>query len=173
MATRKEAFQRGLQELIDELDVDSAVGVPASKLAEYVVGNLLLVEKYKDGACFDSLNDEYVTWSEIAEAMDKSPAPLKFESLRPYRFESNHEEKRFFDAAVYMLTSGGRPSEQHTAMFLRRLMGVDLPNPILSEYLATVSQRDVDVALTILQWLGSSVGQYFLRELGYERETKS
>lgn len=32
-----------------------------------------------------------------------------------------------------------------------------------------VSERDETVAATVIQWLGSSVGESFLEELGYKR----
>jgi hypothetical protein len=35
---------------------------------------------------------------------------------------------------------------------------------------AHVSDRDRMVAATVIQWLGSPVGQNFLRELGYEKK---
>jgi hypothetical protein len=76
--------------------------------------------------------------------------------LHTYRFKENPEEKRFAEAwdkqneqgsnLAYLLTVGdqsGRP-----------------PEP---------SDRDHVVAATVVQWLGSPVGQSFLRDLGYEK----
>jgi len=78
--------------------------------------------------------------------------------LHPYRFKDNPEEKRFAEAWAkqhpttlsYLLdpASGtrGRP-----------------PEP---------TDREHEVAATVIQWLGSPVGQGFLRDLGYSRDTE-
>lgn len=77
--------------------------------------------------------------------------------LHPHRLKDNPEEKRFADAwaetchlgstLAYLLWEGdqrGRP-----------------PEP---------SDRDHAVAATVIQWLGSPVGQSWLAGLGYERK---
>lgn len=38
-----------------------------------------------------------------------------------------------------------------------------------SEQAQDVTERDAQIAATIIQWLGSPVGQWFLRDLGYEK----
>lgn len=76
--------------------------------------------------------------------------------LHPHRFKDNPEERRFADAWAstctlgstldYLLWEGdqhGRPPE--------------------------ASDRDHAVAATVIQWLGSPVGQRWLEELGYRR----
>jgi hypothetical protein len=84
----------------------------------------------------------------------------RIKGLQPHRFKDNPEEKRFADAwastcrlgstLAYLLHTGdqiGRP-----------------PEP---------SDRDHVVAATVVQWLGSPVGQAWLRDLGYERSVLS
>ena len=81
---------------------------------------------------------------------------MKIAGLHTYRFEENPEERRFAKAwedqnrhgsnLAYLLHMGegrGRPPE---------------PN-----------EREHVVAATVIQWLGSPVGQCFLRDLGYVR----
>ena len=83
---------------------------------------------------------------------------MKTKGLHPDRFKENPEEKRFAEAwdaqnqhgsnLAYLLCEGsqvGRPLEP--------------------------SDREHEVAATVIQWLGSPVGQGFLRDLGYEKKT--
>lgn len=82
----------------------------------------------------------------------------KIKGLHTYRFKENPEEERFAKAweqqneygsnLAYLLHVGeqrGRP-----------------PEP---------DDRDHTVAATVIQWLGSPVGQWFLRDLGYVKST--
>lgn len=78
-----------------------------------------------------------------------------YQGLQPHRLRQNPEEERFARAwaqenrdgrtLTYILCDG---HEQHRP-----------PTP---------SARDFDVAATVVQWLGSPVGQTFLRDLGYK-----
>jgi len=72
--------------------------------------------------------------------------------LNVNRIHSNPEEKRIAEAwnkqDVLEWILGG---------------GVRAPN---------VSERDRDVAASVIQWLGSPVGQQFLSSIGYERRTE-
>ena len=47
-----------------------------------------------------------------------------------------------------------------------------LLDPIGSGRPAESTERDTMVAATVIQWLGSPVGQFFLKELGYEKKEK-
>lgn len=74
----------------------------------------------------------------------------KVRGLHTHRFKDNPEEKRFAqewarqgNTLAYLLGNGVTPAEP--------------------------SDRDAQVAATIIQWLGSPVGQCFLRDLGYEK----
>lgn len=76
--------------------------------------------------------------------------------LHTHRLKDNPEEQRFADAWA-----------QHNAMgkTLAYLLTVgDQHFPVMP------SDRDGEVAATVIQWLGSPVGQGFLRDLGYERK---
>ena len=82
----------------------------------------------------------------------------KHRGLQQYRYKDNPEEKRISDAWVtkneygnvlaYLLHIG----DQHGKP----------PDP---------SNRDVEVAATVIQWLGSPMGQHWLMELGYAKTT--
>lgn len=75
--------------------------------------------------------------------------------LHTHRFADNPEEKRFAEA--YAAKMGRRNLEWLLSC------GGEVPAPL--------SERDETVAATMIQWLGSPVGQGFLRDLGYERKT--
>ncbi len=82
----------------------------------------------------------------------------KVTGLHTHRFGDNPEEKRFakawerFDGANldYLLQCG---------------------EPLHLGYPPPATDRERVVAATVIQWLGSPVGQGFLRDLGYERKT--
>lgn len=67
----------------------------------------------------------------------------------------NYEERRFAQAWA-------RENEPPKRL-LEYLMSVDNKG-------VETSDRDQLVAATVVQWLGSPVGQYFLHELGYVRD---
>ena len=82
---------------------------------------------------------------------------LKTKGLHHHRLKGNPEEKRFAEEwmkenrqgkiLAYLLTCGdqhGRPLEP--------------------------SDRDHTVAATVIQWLGSPVGQNWLKDLGYTKK---
>lgn len=90
------------------------------------------------------------------------PKPkLTYAGLHTHRFKDNPEEERFARAwneqnesgsnLAYLLDPksgcGGRPVDR--------------------------SKWEHQVAATVIQWLGSPVGQCFLRDLGYERKDGS
>jgi hypothetical protein len=75
--------------------------------------------------------------------------------MRPWRYKNNPEERRFAEA------------------WLKENDGSGYKTPLMDHMLGdgvhpkTPTQRDITVAATVIQWLGSSVGQCFLRDLGY------
>jgi hypothetical protein len=87
-------------------------------------------------------------------AMTKKSVKLENAGRSTHRFKDNPEELRFAVAwdklcrhnkqLEYMVGDGCRQG-----------------NP---------SARDVEIAATIIQWLGSPVGQHFLQDLGYEKK---
>lgn len=80
--------------------------------------------------------------------------------LHEYRFASNPEERKFADAWAAQQASG------HTIHYLLDPRSGQSGRPL------EASDRDQAVAATVIQWLGSPVGQAFLRDLGYERKVK-
>jgi hypothetical protein len=84
----------------------------------------------------------------------------KIQGLHPYRFRDNPEEKRFAEEWV----KWNRRSEYGSNLAYLLLAG-DQSSHIPPE----PSVRDFTVAATVIQWLGSPVGQGFLRDLGYEK----
>lgn len=88
-----------------------------------------------------------------------TPKKIRTKGLHPYRFHDNPEEQRFAEAWL---------KETKPAMgtgILAYLLNSGAQNfrPI------DPSERDQVVAATVIQWLGSPVGQGFLRDLGYTR----
>ena len=89
--------------------------------------------------------------------MSNGGRPMKTKGLRPYRFKDNPEEKRFAEAWAKQCENG---------KVLDHLLD---ERPVQQGYPPSASLRDEVVAATIIQWLGSPVGQYFLGDLGYEK----
>jgi hypothetical protein len=82
--------------------------------------------------------------------------------LRPYRFKDNPEEKRI--AKAWQLWQGENGNLLAHILDERPDQGGSPPDP---------SKRDRVVAATLIQWLGTPVGQSFLEELGYKRNSTS
>jgi hypothetical protein len=76
--------------------------------------------------------------------------------MRPYRFADNPEEERF-----------ARAWAQFEASDLGWLIVDSEQNGCRAPF---VEERERVVAATVIQWLGSPVGQGFLRDLGYVRK---
>jgi hypothetical protein len=83
---------------------------------------------------------------------------LKIKGLHTHRFQENPEEKRFADSWAEQNRHGSN---------LAHLLD---PNPGRLGRPPEASERDHAVAATVIQWLGSPVGQGFLRDLGYEKK---
>lgn len=75
----------------------------------------------------------------------------KIKGIHTYRFSDNPEENRFAEAW------DGMQKKPFSPGFIEDIL------------LDDVSDRDRVVAATVIQWLGSPVGQGFLRELGYQK----
>lgn len=78
----------------------------------------------------------------------------KNRGIHTNRYKSNPEEKKFADAWSELCAFG----------HLEKQLGDGKQE-------ADVSDRDRVVAATVIQWLGSPVGESFLRGLGYEGNT--
>ncbi len=77
-----------------------------------------------------------------------------------YRHKDNPEEKRFHDEAVKM----GR--DDLSAMVLEPKNGGMSPSRYLTE-------DEEKIVISAIQWLGSPVGQCFLRDMGYEKQPET
>lgn len=78
-----------------------------------------------------------------------------------HRLKDNPEEKAFADAWQ---------QQQQTGYLLDHLL--DCSNSSWS-HPPSASKAAVEVAATVIQWLGSPVGQNFLRDLGYVKKGSS
>lgn len=78
--------------------------------------------------------------------------------LHTHRFIDNPEEKAFADAWTKMAE---RPAD--TLAWLMGCAGAR----------GHATDRDHEVAATVMQWLGSPVGRGFLRDLGYVKREMS
>jgi hypothetical protein len=86
---------------------------------------------------------------------------MKHKGLHTYRFKENPEEKRFAKAWE---------DQNRYGKILAWLLDARSEQ---TGYPPDASERDEVVAATVIQWLGSPVGQYFLRDMGYERTDQS
>jgi len=84
----------------------------------------------------------------------------KYIGLHSRRYSDNPEEKRFAKAWEKLNEDG------NTLNWLLK-EGDQKGSP------SEVSKRDMVVAATVIQWLGSSVGQFWLGELGYVKQIKN
>lgn len=77
----------------------------------------------------------------------------KHRGLQTYRFNNNPKEFIFATEWEKMCDRG----------HLEWLLGK-------GKWAQDVTERDAQIAATVIQWLGSPVGQGFLRDLGYEKK---
>jgi hypothetical protein len=77
--------------------------------------------------------------------------------LHTHRFKDNPEEKRFADAWSAHNAAG------KTLAYLLTIGDQRFPG--------APTDGEERVAATVIQWLGSPVGQGFLRDLGYEKRS--
>lgn len=82
---------------------------------------------------------------------------MKTTGFHTHRFADNPEEQRFAEAWDRMNARMYRN--------LPSLLGAPGRPPVQP------TERDEQIAATVIQWLGSPVGQGFLWDLGYERKT--
>lgn len=85
---------------------------------------------------------------------------MRVKGLHEHRLLGNPEERRFAEAWAKINDASLNRFQED--MFYRFRHGT-----------ITVAEwdRDAEVAATVIQWLGSPVGQAVLRDLGYERKT--
>lgn len=83
------------------------------------------------------------------------------EARKTYRHKDNPDEKMFHDKFIEHFVTGKQSLER--IMFNTNDYGN--PDRIATEY-------DETNAITLIQWLGSPVGQGFLRDCGFEKVKK-
>lgn len=86
---------------------------------------------------------------------------LKYKGLYTHRFKDNPEEKLFAEEWDKVNVLG-----HNLAYLIDPKNGVGLARP------PEPTDRENEVAATVIQWLGSPVGQNFLRDLGYVKYVK-
>jgi hypothetical protein len=106
---------------------------------------------------------EVLLQKNIRPKEDKPPThkTSRHYGLRTYRFEANPEEERF---ALAWITRNER--EGLLNLLLDPAYGSNGRS-------VDVDDRDAAVAATVIQWLGSPVGQSFLRDLGYTKPPRT
>ena len=77
---------------------------------------------------------------------------MKNKGLSQYRFKQNPKEKRFAEA--------WESENSNSRRALEYMLAMDCNHPA-----GEVTDRDRMVAATVIQWLGSPVGQCFLRDI--------
>jgi hypothetical protein len=81
-------------------------------------------------------------------------APSKYLGLHAHRFDRNPEERRFAEAWAKQ----------------GDLLNTLLTRADLQHHPHSASRDEHLVAATVIQWLGSPVGQSFLEDLGYTKK---
>jgi len=80
---------------------------------------------------------------------------------KEYRFKDNPKEKEMHDKFIAMFESNNMTHKTLSAIiFGWKSDRQDIPNDWLTE-------EEENICLNLIQWLGSPVGQSFLRECGF------
>jgi hypothetical protein len=98
--------------------------------------------------------------------MTSNTKKLRYLGLHTYRLrpeQDNPEELRFADAWA-------KQNDDRTGMSTGTLAWLLHEGDQSGVHPVDPSLRDHAVAATVIQWLGSPVGQCFLRDLGYEKK---
>jgi hypothetical protein len=106
-------------------------------------------------ACNAGIPYPHQSIEELLGSMTTSRIKARFRGQSPHRYKDNPLERRF--AELWQKANDG-PNGGHTTLdYLMDPTNRGCPSPPLSD-------RDWQVANTVIQWLGSPVGQVFLRE---------
>jgi hypothetical protein len=84
------------------------------------------------------------------------------EGFKTYRHEQNPEEKRFHDNFIADICH----DDMQSAIIFEPKDGGLAPSELLTP-------RENKIVISAMQWLGSPVGQSFLREMGYEKQPET
>jgi hypothetical protein len=85
------------------------------------------------------------------------------ESNKKYRFEDNPDEKIFYDNFIKMFNKDMRAKAALSGIIFG---WTNNKQYYPKEYLTV---REKNVCVNLIQWLGFSVGQGFLRDCGFEK----
>ena len=110
--------------------------------------------------------NSFSAWCEMMAArytrgdleVTKNDRKMKMSGLHKHRLDDNPEERRFAEAWHMFGEATG-----HLGHLLDQ-------RPEQTGRPPSPSDRDFAVAATVIQWLGSPVGQNWLRDLGYVRK---
>jgi hypothetical protein len=80
------------------------------------------------------------------------------ELSKEYRFKGNPEEEKFFKAFV-----------EHTDDKDIKMSQIVFPSLDGRTPVSFLDEREMQIVKNTIQWLGSPVGQGFLRDLGYKK----
>jgi len=97
-----------------------------------------------------------------SQLRNRGKEPNEHYGAKCYRWEQNPEEKRFAEAWAELTKSKLGSRGRH---FIDLVMAEDSN----ASYIAPVSREARVAAASAIQWLGTPVGQSFLKALGYER----
>ena len=81
-------------------------------------------------------------------------------TLKEYRFKNNPQEKVFHDKF------------QEYFPHLTSLEQIIFPLNNYGSRSGTITKHESDLIISVIQWLGSHVGQSFLKECGFEKNYK-
>jgi hypothetical protein len=89
---------------------------------------------------------------------------MRLKGTKEYRFKDNPLEKRFHDAFINQF---GRDHQSLKTLS----MIIFGPSPTNSNYAnSCLTDYEETMCVNMIQWLGSPVGQSFLRDLGFEQK---
>lgn len=83
---------------------------------------------------------------------------MKIKSLKPYRFKDNPKEEELFNKFVYLYSKSADLS-----VFGQKVGTFNTPQDYLTN-------RELEIVASTIQWLGSPLGQGFLNECGFKLE---
>jgi hypothetical protein len=107
-------------------------------------------------ACDRGVPYPHQTIEELVESMGANRIKTRFRGMSPHRYKDNPLERKF--AELWQKVNDG-PNGGRTALdYLMDPTNRGYPEP-------QITDRDWQIANTVIQWLGSPVGQNFLREV--------
>ena len=109
--------------------------------------------KYEPGLSFCSA--PHCSAGFIEDFQARNPVGPQFQGISPHRYKDNPVE--------HLFALEWQKRNQQARSTLAYLMSTDNRGDV------ALSERDWQVAATVIQWLGSPVGQSFLERVGFRR----